>query len=275
MNNKKVKNIVRESYAKIVKQKNVCCIPDSSCCGDTDLTENISEKIGYSKEDLNSVPEGANLHLGCGNPLALASLKKGDTVLDLGSGAGFDCFLAANKVGESGRVIGIDMTPEMVKKAQNIARKNGYTNVEFKLGDIENLPVDNDSVDFIISNCVINLTPDKRKTFKEAFRVLRSTGKLMISDIVLLKELPSFVKDSIDAYVGCISGAILKDEYLEVIETAGFKDVKIIEESEFPIDFVLNDQTVKNFIEKIDIPLEKIKESVGAVSSIKVSALKP
>lgn len=275
INNKKVKNIVRESYAKIAKQKNSCCIPDSSCCGDTDLTENISEKIGYSKEDLNSVPEGANLELGCGNPLALASLKKGDTVLDLGSGAGFDCFLAANKVGERGRVIGIDMTPEMVKKAQNIARKNGYTNVEFKLGDIENLPVDNDSVDLIISNCVINLTPDKRKTFKEAFRVLRSTGKLMISDIVLLKELPSFVKDSIDAYVGCISGAILKDEYLEAIETAGFKDVKIIEESEFPIDFVLNDQTVKNFIEKIDIPLEKIKESVGAVSSIKVSARKP
>jgi arsenite methyltransferase len=167
--------------------------------------------VGYKKEELDSVPEGANLGLGCGNPTALASLEKGETVLDLGAGAGFDCFLAANIVGVDGLVIGVDMTPEMVDKARSNARKGGYKNVDFRLGELEHLPVADNSVDVLISNCVINLTPYKAAVFNEAFRVLKHGGRFVVSDIVLLKELPHAVKQSVAAYVGCLSGAIMKD----------------------------------------------------------------
>ena len=188
-----------------------------SCCGPTNLAEEISKKIGYSNEEINAVPDGANLGLGCGNPLALASLKEGEIVLDLGSGAGFDVFLAAQKVGLKGKVIGVDMTPEMIKKARENTKKGNYNNVEFRLGEIEKLPVDDNTIDVIISNCVINLSPEKKNVFKEAFRVLKPSGRIMISDIVLLKELPDFIKNSVEAYAGCISGAILKDEYIKII----------------------------------------------------------
>jgi arsenite methyltransferase len=178
------------------------------------------------------VPEGANLGLGCGNPVALATLKKGETVLDLGSGAGFDAFLSANRVGKTGRVIGVDMTPEMMETACENAKKGGYKNVEFRLGDIESLPVDDNSIDVIISNCVINLSPDKPKVFKEAFRALKPGGRLMVSDIVLLKELPASLKESAEAYVGCVAGASKKDEYLKMIKDAGFKSVKAVNAGE-------------------------------------------
>ncbi|HCJ66520.1 MAG TPA: arsenite S-adenosylmethyltransferase, partial [Elusimicrobia bacterium] len=173
MKKEKIKKIVREGYAKIAKQGSSCCVPAHSCCGSTNLAEDISERIGYRKGELKAVPEGANLGLGCGNPIALASLKKGETVLDLGAGAGLDCFLAANKVGKKGKVIGIDMTPEMIAKAKRNAQKGNYQNVEFRLGEIENLPVADNFVDVVISNCVINLSPDKEKVFREAFRVLK------------------------------------------------------------------------------------------------------
>lgn len=189
--------------------------------------------MGYSLEDLKSVPEGANLGLGCGNPVALASLKEGETVLDLGSGAGFDSFLAANRVGQSGKVIGVDMTPEMVETAQTNAKKNDYKNVEFRLGEIESLPVDNNTIDVIISNCVINLSPDKPQVFQEAYRVLKSGGRLMVSDMVLLQELPKAIKGSVEAYVGCIAGASLKDDYLKMINEAGFDNITVINESEY------------------------------------------
>jgi SAM-dependent methyltransferase len=189
--------------------------------------------LGYSLEDLKSVPEGANLGLGCGNPVALASLKEGETVLDLGSGAGFDSFLAANRVGQSGKVIGVDMTPEMVETAQTNAKKNDYKNVEFRLGEIESLPVDNNTIDVIISNCVINLSPDKPQVFQEAYRVLKSGGRLMVSDMVLLQELPKAIKGSVEAYVGCIAGASLKDDYLKMINEAGFDNITVINESEY------------------------------------------
>jgi len=275
MKKEEIKKVVRKSYAKIAKQESSCCAPVDSCCGTADLAQDISKKIGYSEEDMKTVPEGANLGLGCGNPVALASLKEGETVLDLGSGAGFDCFLAADKVGKKGRVIGIDMTPEMVEKARENVQKGKYENVEFRLGEIENLPVSDSSVDIIISNCVINLAPDKKKVFMEAFRVLRPGGRLMISDIVLLKELPDTIKNSIEAYVGCISGAVMKDKYIGAIEEAGFKEVKIIDETSFPYESLENDPTARAIIENLNISPEEAKEAVSSVISINIYGIKP
>ena len=237
MKEEDVKKVVRDGYARIAQNESPCSCSTSSCCGTTSNAEFISKNIGYSEKELKSVPEGANLGLGCGNPNALASLKEGETVLDLGSGAGFDCFLAANKVGEKGRIIGVDMTHAMLDKARENAEKAGYENVEFRLGEIENLPCADGSVDVIISNCVINLSPQKKRVFGEAFRVLRPGGRLMVSDIVLLGELPDFIKDSKDAYVGCISGAVPKEEYLGMIVEAGFSDVKVLDEAVFTTDF--------------------------------------
>ncbi len=274
MKKEKIKEIVKDGYAKIARQDGSCCAPANSCCGGTDLAESISKQVGYTEGEIEAVPQGANLGLGCGNPVALASLKKGETVLDLGAGAGFDCFLAANKVGKKGKVIGIDMTPEMVAKAKENAKKSNYQNVEFRLAEIENLPVADNSVDVIISNCVINLSPDKGKVFQEAFRVLKPGGRLMVSDIVLLKELPELIKNSIEAYIGCLSGAIKKDEYLKTIKEAGFAEVKIIEETSFPIECMANDPTAKAIIQNLKISPETIKEIAGAVRSIKVYGLK-
>lgn len=275
MKEEKIKKVVREGYAKVAKKEASCCVPADTCCGSTDLAQDISRKIGYTNEELTSVPEGANLGLGCGNPVALASLAEGETVLDLGSGAGFDCLLAANKVGKKGKVIGVDMTPEMLEKARQNARKGDYENVEFRLGEIENIPATDDSVDVIISNCVINLSPDKKRVFNEAFRVLKPGGRLMISDMALLKELPDFIKNSIEAYVGCLSGALMKDEYLQAITGAGFSEVKIVDETYFPIDCIANDPTAKAVINKMNLSAEKIKDIASSVVSIKVQGIKP
>ena len=275
MKDNKIKKDVREGYAKIAKQDSSCCAPANSCCGNTDIAQDISKKIGYTEEEIGTVPEGANLGLGCGNPIALASLREGETVLDLGTGAGFDCFLAANKVGKNGKVIGVDMTPEMIEKARENAKKGNYGNVEFRLGEIENLPVTDNAVDVVISNCVINLSPDKERVFMETFRVLRPGGRLMISDIVLLKKLPDFIENSIEAYIGCLSGAILRDEYIEVIKAAGFHEVEIIDETSFTIEFMANDPTAKAIIENLKIPPEKVKEIASSVISIKVFGIKP
>jgi len=223
---------------------------------------------------LQSAPEGANLGLGCGNPVALASLKEGETVLDLGAGAGFDCFLAADRVGKTGRVIGIDMTPEMVTKAQEIAQREKYENVEFRLGEIENLPVDNNSVNVIISNCVINLSPDKPRVFKEAYRVLKPGGRLMVSDLVLLEELPEPIKKSASAYVSCIAGAALKDDYLKAINKAGFKDVRVVEETSFPLTWLTSSpRAIEIVIESGATPTELTK-MVHSVVSVRVQAVK-
>jgi len=275
MRKEEIKKVVREGYAKIAKQDSSCCVPANSCCGSTDLAQDTSKSIGYTEEELKAVPEGANLGLGCGNPVALASLKEGETVLDLGSGAGFDCFLAANRVGNTGRVIGVDMTPEMIEKARENARKGNYQNVEFRFGEIENLPVADSSVDVVISNCVINLSPDKRRVFAEAFRVLKPGGRLMVSDIVLLRELPDFIKNSIEAYIGCLSGAIMKDEYIDAIKAAGFEKVRIIDETPFPIECMTNDPTAKAIIENLKIPLEEVEEISSSVLSIKIHGVKP
>jgi len=275
MDNEEKKKVVREGYAKIAQQGSSCCPPPHSCCGTADVTWDISRKIGYSDEELQSVPEGANLGLGCGNPIALASLKEGEAVIDLGSGAGFDCFLAAHKVGKNGRVIGVDMTPDMIEKARWNAKKGNYENVEFRLGELENLPVADNAVDAIISNCVINLVPDKRRVFNEAFRVLKHGGRLMVSDIVLLKELPDFVKNSDKAYIGCLSGAIMKDEYLTAIITAGFQEVRIVDETSFPMEYMANSQIANTITGNFKISPERIGEVAGSVMSIKVCGFKP
>ena len=282
MEKQEVKKVVREGYACVVRAGNPrcmpvdsCCAPSNSCCGSTSVATNISKAIGYTDEDMQAVPEGANLGLGCGNPIALASLREGDVVIDLGSGAGFDCFLVANKVGKSGRVIGVDMTPEMVEKARENVLKSNYQNVEFRLGEIENLPVADNSADVIISNCVINLSPDKERVLQEAFRVLKPGGRLTVSDIVLLQELPETIKNSVAAYIGCVSGAIKKETYVQTVQDAGFKDVQIMDETYLPIDCIADDPTVRTIINDPNIPQGELRKISNSIRSIKVQAIKP
>ncbi|MEE8413941.1 MAG: arsenite methyltransferase [Dehalococcoidales bacterium] len=265
MKEAEIRKTVREGYAKIAVSKGSCCSPAGV----------NSRNIGYNDKDLKAVPEGANLGLGCGNPVAIASLKEGETVLDLGSGAGFDCFLAAGRVGEKGKIIGVDMTPEMIEKARENAEKGDYRNVEFRLGEIENLPAADNSVDVVLSNCVINLVPDKSKAFGETFRVLKPGGRFMISDIVLTQELPEIVKQSVEAYIGCLSGALLKEEYLRKIEEAGFRDIGIVEETSFPVENIINDPTAKTLIDSCNISTEKVAEVTGSIRSIRVQGIKP
>ena len=228
MDNKKdVKSIVKKAYSEIAINSGNCC-----SCGcksrDDQSAEQISKSVGYSDEEINTAPE-ANLGLGCGNPTALGKIKKGDTVLDLGSGAGFDCFIASKKVGKTGKVIGVDMTEAMIEKAEGLAKKYNYSNVEFKHGEIEDLPVKNDSIDVVISNCVINLSPDKAQVFREAYRVLKEGGKMFVSDIVLIGELTEEQKNNDKLLSGCVAGALPKQDYLDKMEQAGFK-VKILSE---------------------------------------------
>jgi arsenite methyltransferase len=224
---KRIKEFVKDRYGEIAKREKTSC----SCCGTSVLEQ--AKAIGYSLEELKKIPQSAVMGLGCGNPVALARLKKGQAVLDLGSGGGIDVFLAANKVGEKGKVIGVDMTREMIKKAEENAKKGGYKNVEFRLGEIENLPLEDESVDVIISNCVINLSPDKGRVFREAYRVLKPKGKMMISDIVTDKKLPDEIRKSFSAWADCIGGALVKSDYLDAIAQAGFKDIKIVDEKAF------------------------------------------
>lgn len=274
MKEEKVKKLVRNRYGKVAKTNGSCCASNISCCSASNNAQ-VSKMIGYSEEEMNSVPEGANLGLGCGNPLALASLKEGEKVLDLGSGAGFDCFLAAKKVGKSGRVIGVDMTPEMLDKARANAKKGKYANVEFRLGEIENLPVADNFVDVVISNCVINLAPDKRRVFEEAFRVLAPNGRLMVSDIVLLKKLPKSIQRNVEAYAGCIAGAEIKDKYLDLVRKAGFKNVEVLDEKTYPLEYIISESTLKEAIKMSNMTEEEVKEAANRVVSVKVSAIKP
>jgi arsenite methyltransferase len=213
-----IKKIIKDKYGEIATAGSGC---GCTCGSGNQSDEQIAKSIGYSHEEINSAFE-ANLGLGCGNPTAIGEIKEGDIVLDLGSGAGFDCFLAAKKVGDSGKVIGVDMTQEMIDKANANARKYGDKNIEFRLGEIEKLPVENDSIDVAISNCVINLVPDKKKAFKEIYRVLKKGGKMYISDIVLLENLSEEQKNDKDLLSGCVAGALLKDDYLKIIQDAGF-----------------------------------------------------
>ncbi|MDD4541049.1 MAG: arsenite methyltransferase [Eubacteriales bacterium] len=241
--NSKIKETIRRDYSAIARANNessccsgasCCCTSGSSsssgsCCGSGILPDQggLSELLGYSPEDIASVPDGANMGLGCGNPLAISEMEEGEVVLDLGSGGGFDAFLASRKVGESGRVIGVDMTEEMVEKARRNAESGGYSNVDFRLGDIEALPVDDESVDVIISNCVINMSLNKHQVFNEAFRVLKPRGRLAISDVVATTELPAEVKSDLDKLSACYVGAETASTLEKMLETAGFTDIRL------------------------------------------------
>jgi len=226
-----IKGKVRDRYGKIAREAGASCCGDDSCCGST------SQKIGYDAAQIEAVPEGADLGLGCGNPTAIAGLKPGETVLDLGSGGGFDCFLAANAVGPEGAVIGVDMTEDMIATARANAEKAGYANVEYRLGEIEALPVEDASVDVVISNCVINLVPNKQRAFAEASRVLKPGGRLHVSDIVLDGDLPPAVIANTDAYVGCVAGAVSRETYLMAMQASGLTDIAI--ESEQDASYLL------------------------------------
>jgi len=266
-----MKDFVKKIYASIAKGKRAgCCGPSVSCCPST---SKVSKKMGYTKEELDSIPQDADMGLGCGNPIALASLKKGETVVDLGSGGGIDVFLAAKNVGDTGRVIGIDMTQEMIDKANQNAKRGGFKNVEFKLGDIENIPLEDSLADCIISNCVINLAEDKQKVFNESFRILKPGGRLMVSDMVLLSELPEHISKSAQMYAGCIAGALVKDDYLNKIKNAGFNSVDIVKEDPVKLlDYIGSDKILADIIQ--NMPQAEIDKIDTAVVSIKVSAKK-
>jgi len=232
LSNREIKDLVRERYAGVAQGLSCAIAQERSCCSPSETAissgKQLAKAVGYS-EDIELMPESVTESFaGCGNPVALASLKKGEIVLDLGAGAGLDALLAAKKVGKAGKVVGLDMTPEMIQKAKKNAEKLGVKNVEFRTGDIEDMPIEDESIDVVISNCVINLAPDKNKVFKESYRVLKPGGRMIISDIVTEGELPKKVRDDVEAWAGCIAGALPEKEYIQSIKRAGFVDVNIV-----------------------------------------------
>jgi arsenite methyltransferase len=258
-----VRTVVREKYGAIAEGRESGCCSGSCCSDDMHQGEAVLEQIGYSAAQAAAVPEGANLGLGCGNPLQWAEVRTGETVLDLGSGAGIDCFLAAREVGSTGRVIGVDMTPAMVERARATAAKSGITHVEFRLGEIEHLPVSDGSVDVIISNCVINLSPDKPRVFREALRALRPGGRMLVSDLVLTRALEPEQQRDLDLYVGCVAGASLREDYLGMMRAAGFADVEVVHESGYEVGG-----------DRLE-PESSAARAFAAVRSVKVRARKP
>jgi SAM-dependent methyltransferase len=252
MDDKNIKEFIKERYSKIPSKKEESC--GCGCNGEDSIIKQ-AQAVGYTMEEIKSIPSGAVFGLGCGNPTALAEINPGETILDLGSGGGIDVFLAAQKVGETGKVIGVDMTHEMVETAVKNAIEGGYENVEFKLGEIENLPIEDNSIDLIISNCVINLTPDKIKAYREAFRVLKPDGRILVSDLITDGIIPDEIRESFESWSNCIAGALEKQEYLDAIKSAGFRDVEIKSENVFTEPFM--DERI-----------------VGKIVSVQVKALK-
>jgi arsenite methyltransferase len=253
------REVVREKYGAVAEGRSVA----AGCCSGPTDAEAILAQFGYDAADAAAIPEGANLGLGCGNPVAFADLKPGETVLDLGSGAGIDCFLAARRVGPTGRVIGVDMTAAMVERARATAARESMTGVEFRLGEIEHLPVADASVDAIVSNCVVNLSPDKPQVFREALRALKPGGRLLVSDLVLLRPLEASVRSNVELYVGCVAGAALREDYLRMIREAGFSSVEVLSEGTYTVGME-------------SLPEGSAERAAfDSVASVKVRAVKP
>jgi len=263
-----IREAVKQDYTGVVERS-------SGCCGSGPIQpEETARRIGYTDEEIQAAPDGANLGVGCGNPTALASLRSGEVVVDLGSGAGFDSFLAARAVGPTGRVIGVDMTDAMLEKARENARKVDLTNVDFRKGTIEELPIEGESVDVIISNCVINLSPEKDRVFREAFRVLRPGGRLMISDIVLERPLPPEIAEDIGTHVACVGGASVRGEYLEQIEKAGFREVSILREADVSGAYTADEPGGCDCGGEVPAETDKLQAFLGNVTSVHVQAVK-
>ena len=272
-----VKKSVIENYSKLAKSTNGKLLSKLfGCCGSSDVTNQIGKKIGYSQQEIESAPEGSNLGVGCGNPSAFAEIQHGQTVVDLGSGAGFDAFIASPIVGNEGRVIGVDLSDDMRALANKNAKKGDYQNVEFVEGDIEDLPLEDEIADLVISNCVINLSLNKADVFKEAYRILKPGGKLSISDIVLEKELPDFIKNSLAGHIACVSGAEEIEVYLKYVSDAGFKDIEITRKSTFPLEIMLTDPQILNIARGMNFNLngEEAKDIASRITSISLTAKK-
>ena len=260
---------VRERYAAAAREGGGCCAP--SYCGGSDEST-VSHDIGYSSVELETLPGGADLGLGCGNPTAIASLSPGDVVLDLGSGAGIDCFLAAQRVGPEGRVVGVDMTPEMLDRARRNAARGGYDNVEFRLGQIEALPVADASIDVVISNCVLNLSTDKPRVLGEIYRVLRPGGRVVVSDLVSSVEVPEALRGDVDALAGCLPTR--RQSYLQQFRDAGFHDVRITEEHPYPADYILDTPMARELMSRHEEYAEELRSLAGAIAGAHFEATK-
>jgi len=262
-----IRDMVRDGYSRVVESY-------GEGADDAASARAQSMRLGYSEDQLDAVPDGANLGVGCGNPTAIDSLQPGETVVDLGSGAGFDALLAAREVGPTGHVIGVDMTDAMLEKARENAAKVGLEHVEFRKGHIEELPVVDESVDAIISNCVVNLSPEKDRVYAEAYRVLKPGGRLMISDVVLAHPLPREVLDGIEAYLGCVGGAAVRAEYLDTIAKAGFAEVRVDKEGSFVDSFDFDEPGVRDLMKRMGVSIEQAREYASAVLSLHIFARK-
>ena len=269
-----VKEQVSKIYAQIALQRD-----EGSRSGDADHAmvdvDAVAQAIGYSMEELKSIPDGANLGVGCGNPGALVDIQPGERVLDLGSGAGLDCFVAANIVGPTGQVIGVDMTRSMVDKAKRGSVLGGYINVAFSLGDIESLPIKNQQMDVVLSNCVIDLAPNKDRVFQEAFRVLKAGGRLALSDTLRTRELDDDLKTSLGPYLPCLPGGIMRDRYLQMVESAGFDNIEVVDEAVFPVDLVFEDEFIDTMVKDGIASRAYLDEVARSVVSVKLRATKP
>jgi len=277
MDTNSVKQSVINSYSSLAKTKKGGLLSSLfACCDPTKHANEIADNIGYSKEVLEAVPKDANLGVGCGNPSALTKINLGETVIDLGSGAGFDAFIVSKMVGNEGKVIGVDLSEDMLQLANKNAKKGNYENIEFVKGDIEALPLEDQIADHIISNCVINLSLNKDKVYSEAYRVLRQGGKLSVSDIVLEKELPDFVKNSLAGHVACVSGAEKLEDYLNYLKDAGFSDIKVESKSKFPLELMLTDPQIMKIAKQMNFGLdsEEAKDIASRVTSVSIIATK-
>jgi len=267
-----VKRAVRDRYARAATESTGCCEP--TCCGDSanSSAQDVSKAIGYSDDELANLPSEANLGLGCGNPTAIASLAEGDTVLDLGSGAGIDCFLAAQQVGPTGTVIGVDMTHEMIERARANAESGGYANVEFRLGEIEALPVADSSIDVIISNCVLNLSTDKARVLTEAHRVLKPGGRLVVSDMVSDRPVPEVLEGNLDAVAACLP--TFRETYLAQFREAGFDDVRISDEKPYPMTYITGDPGVQAYVSEHPDQISEITKFASSIAGAHFEATK-